>query len=467
MKAEQSPSRFGALRISLPNNWTPRRYQRPAWDYLERGGKHAELVWHRRSGKDEIALHRTACAAFERAANYWHMLPEYAQARKAIWDAVNPHSGKRRIDEAFPQELRKATRHDVMQIEFKNGASWQVVGSDSYNKLVGSTPAGIVYSEWALANPSARAYLRPILAENGGWQIFIGTPRGKNHAYRTYEAAKKTPGAFAQSLSAPQTGVFTREQLEEERRAYIADYGEDQGNALYEQEYLVSFDAAILGAFYGREMRAVEDEGRVCAVDYERDLAVHLAYDLGRTDDTSIWWFQVMRGEIHVIDFHTSSGGDPDFYIDLIQSKPYKPGTHYLPHDARAKTLAAKGKSIEEMWWQAFGSKNVRIVPDVGVQSGIQAARRALARSYFAEDKCADGIDALKQYRREWDDEAKVFSMRPVHDWSSNPADAFRMLAVAWREEMAPKQPEPTRYPVDLTINELIRRQRERRLEAE
>ena len=107
--------------IRLPNNWRPRPYQMPAWRYLESGGKHAELVWHRRSGKDEIALHRTACAAFERVAGYWHMLPEYAQARKAIWDAVNPHTGKRRIDEAFPHELRDSTRDQEMAIRFKNG----------------------------------------------------------------------------------------------------------------------------------------------------------------------------------------------------------------------------------------------------------------------------------------------------------------------------------------------------------
>jgi len=152
--------------IVLPNNWNPRPYQLQAWRYLENGGRHAELIWHRRSGKDEVALHRAACAAFERVAGYWHMLPEYSQARKAIWDAVNPHTGRKRVDEAFPLELRKATRNQEMIIEFKNGSTWQVVGSDSYNSLVGSSPAGIVYSEWALANPNARAYLRPILAEN-------------------------------------------------------------------------------------------------------------------------------------------------------------------------------------------------------------------------------------------------------------------------------------------------------------
>ena len=215
--------------IQLPNNWKPRNYQRPAWDYLEKGGKHAELVWHRRAGKDEVCLHRAACAAFERVANYWHMLPEAAQARKAIWSAVNPHTGKLRIDEAFPLALRESTNNTEMMIRFKNGSSWQVVGSDNFNSLVGSAPAGIVYSEWALANPTARAYLRPILLETGGWQLFITTARGRNHAYTTLKAAQKTPGAFAQILKASDTGVFTAEQLELERLAYMAEFGEDYG----------------------------------------------------------------------------------------------------------------------------------------------------------------------------------------------------------------------------------------------
>ena len=185
----------------------PISYQIPAWTYLENGGRHAELIWHRRAGKDAICMHWASVAAFERVANYWHMLPQAAQARKAVWDAVNPHTGKKRIDEAFPISLRKATRNHEMQIEFLNGSTWQVVGSDNYNSLVGSTPAGVAYSEWSLANPSARAYLRPMLAENNGWQLFITTPRGRNHAYTTYEAARKDPSAFAQRLTAFETGV--------------------------------------------------------------------------------------------------------------------------------------------------------------------------------------------------------------------------------------------------------------------
>lgn len=453
-------------KIQLPNGWRPRDYQLDAWTYLENGGKHAELIWARRSGKDEIALHRTACAAFERVATYWHMLPEASQARKAIWDAVNPHTGRRRIDEAFPKEIRQTTREQEMMIKFVNGSTWQVVGSDNFNSLVGSPPAGIVYSEWALANPSARAYLRPILKENGGWQIFITTPRGNNHAKRTYEAAKKEPGAFAQLLTARDTGAMTQAELDEELRIYIADFGEDAGTAKFEQEYMCSFDAALLGAYYGSEFRKAEQEGRIRFVPFDPNLPVYTAWDLGYSDDTGVWWYQIVRGEIHVLEYYGASGKDMRHYFEQVvgrkiendnwmESGPvwgdpikevqhrcsYQYAKHNFPHDAKAKTLASGGKSIQEMAWRVLGGDKVHIVANLSLQDGIQAVRSILPRCYFDADRCETGVDALKQYQREWDDKLKCFRDHPLHDWTSHPADGFRMLAVAWREEFKDAPP--------------------------
>jgi hypothetical protein len=158
------------MQITLPNNWRPRSYQMRAWSALEAGCKRVALIWPRRAGKDETALHWTACAAMQRAANYWHLLPKANQARKALWDAVNPHTGKRRIDEAFPLDIRETTREQEMMIRFINGATWQVVGSDNFNQLVGSPPVGLVLSEYAISDPHAWDYLSPILRENGGWE---------------------------------------------------------------------------------------------------------------------------------------------------------------------------------------------------------------------------------------------------------------------------------------------------------
>jgi len=440
-------------RVRLPNNWQPRPYQLPAWTYLENGGKHAELIWHRRSGKDEISLHRAACAAFERVANYWHMLPEAAQARKAIWDAVNPHSGKRRIDEAFPHELRKTTRNNEMQIEFKNGSSWQVVGSDNFNSLVGSTPAGIVYSEWALSNPSARAYLRPILAENGGWQVFITTPRGKNHAYNTFEAAKRAPHAFAQSLNATQTGVFTAERLEIERIAYIDEFGEDMGQAMYDQEYMVSFDAAILGAVLGRWLSKARAQGRMLDGGvFDRDGApIQISSDIGFRD-TSSWWFWQPRADgFGVVGYLGASGLDADDWIDVlrrhIDSKGYKLGKIYLPHDAAAKTFTAKYSAVER-FIAAFGTDHVRIVPATKIEHRTNAARRVVGRCYFDETECHEGISGLATWAYKYDQETRTFSKEPDHNWASHPGDAFSYGAQIMEEISPPPKQEDAKFPV-------------------
>jgi hypothetical protein len=214
---------------------------------MERGGKRGVEVAHRRWGKDDVCLHWSAVAQSQQPGTYWHMLPEAAQARKAVWDAINPHTGKRRIDEAFPLEIRESTKDQEMFIRTKFNTTWQVVGSDNFNSLVGSPPVGVVFSEWAIARPEAWAYLRPILAENGGWALFIYTPRGNNHGKSTYDMSVESPEWFSEISTAHDTTVFTPEQLENERREMVKQYGASRGEALFRQEYLCSFDEAFTG----------------------------------------------------------------------------------------------------------------------------------------------------------------------------------------------------------------------------
>jgi len=458
--------------IVIPYNWEPRGYQKKAWNYWVRdGGKHAELVWHRRSGKDDVALHGTCVKAHERIANYWHMLPQANQVRKAIWDAINPRTGKKRIDEAFPKELRSATRDQDMLIRFKCGSTWQCLGSDNYEGSIGATPAGIVNSEWPQSDPSSRGFLRPILAENNGWQIYIGTPRGKNHGYKTFRAAQRSNN-FAQLLTVDDTDVFTEEQLEAEKQEYIDTYGVDFGTALFLQEYYCSFEAAILGSIWGDELARLEQEGRYTRVDHNPDYPVFTAWDIGRTDATAIWWFQVIANEVRIIDFYSNTLKDPDHYASQVLGKEitinlvgteievsigeeipeiahrcaYQYGRHWLPHDAKHKTYAAKGKSIELQFHEVFGYASVGIVPNISRVDGINATRKMLGKTVI-DYRCEDGFEAVKQYKYEYDDKKNKFKDTPLHDWASNPADALRYTAVVYEfeapetiQETVPKQ---------------------------
>lgn len=380
-------------------------------------------------------MHRTAVAAFERPASYWHCLPEFEQARKAIWTAVNPHTGKRRIDEAFPPEIRDSKDEQSMFMRFKNGATWQLIGSDRYNNLVGAGVAGVTFSEFALANPSAWGYIRPMLEENNGWAAFISTPRGRNHFKSLLDMAKANPAWFAEALSIHNTGALTEQQITDSLAEYIALYGEDIGRAQFEQEYEVSFNAAILGAFYAREMALVRKEGRIAEIDADPDRPVHRSWDIGVRDDTSIWWFQVVGMQIFILDCYSSSGVGVDHFASVIEQRRneygWQDGVDFVPHDARVKEWGTGRTRVETM--QGLGL-HPQVVPMASKLDGINAARKTLARCVF-HTRCEEvGISALEQYRREWDDDKKAFKASEVHDWTSHLADAFRYLAMAWRE---------------------------------
>lgn len=409
-----------------------RRYQRPFHEFLTGGGKRAIEIAHRRWGKDEIVLNATRHNAFKRVGSYWHCLPEYAQGRKALWTAVNAHTGKRRIDEAFPPEICESRNDQEMFIRLKNGSTWQIIGSDRYDATVGAGVAGIAYSEWALANPSAWAYHRPMLEENDGWAAFITTPRGRNHAKSMFDMARDSPRWFSEISSIHETGALSPEQLAESLSEYIALYGEDLGTAQFQQEYECSFNAAILGAFYAREMVKVRREGRVADIEPQPG-PVHTAWDLGITDSTAIWWFQVVGSQIFILDVYVAHGAGVDHYAEICHSKPWPRGVDYVPHDARAKQWGIPGARTRVESMREFGL-NPEVVPLASKQDGINAVRRTLPLSVFHPRCEDDGLSALEQYRREWDDERKTFRNTEVHDWTSHPADAFRYLAMAWRK---------------------------------
>lgn len=403
-----------------------------AWLALESGIKRHAWVWHRRAGKDEMALHWTACSAMQRKGNYWHMLPEAAQARKAMWEAVNPHTGRRRIDEVFPKELRETTREAEMMIRFKNGSTWQLVGSDNYDSLVGSPPIGLVLSEYALADPMAWAYFRPILAENGGWAIFPYTPRGNNHGKSLFDGALEDPEWFAQRLNADDTGVFNSDFLAKELVEYQRENGDDEGRRLFEQEYFCSFTAAQRGAYYAEAIEKARLDNRITDVPWEPKTEVGTAWDLGIGDSTAIWFYQQVGAETRIIDYYENSGAGLEHYVKILREKPYtyKNLAAVLPHDAEAKELGT-GKSRQEVL-QSLGVKS-EIAPKLSVDDGINAVRMLLQVAYLDKTRCARGIECLENYRAKYDEKRRILQPTPLHDWASHGSDAMRYLAVTLR----------------------------------
>jgi len=430
--------------IELPNHWKPRDYQTPLWRYMHGGGKRAIAIWPRRHGKDDLALHFTSCAAHERVGVYWHLLPQQNQARKAIWDAVNPHTGQRRIDDAFPRALRDTTREQDMMIRFKSGSSWQVIGSDNYDALVGTPPVGVVFSEWALSNPQAWSLIRPILAENGGWAIFITTPRGRNHAHRMFEMAQGSDEWFAERLTAADTGVFSEETLRNELAELISERGEEDGDAIYQQEYMTSFSAGLPGAYYAKIIDRLDQAGQITSVPHNPQRPVHTAWDLGSNDATAIWFVQKHGTGWAIIDYLAGTSAKIDYYVQEILAKPYTYGEHLMPHDADSETMLGSVKASAE----GLGLKSIRVVPRTeSVANDINEVRQVLPICYFDKEKTASGVDALRSYRRVWDEKLHAYRDRPLHDWASDPSDAFRTFAMGKPQELDDAWSKPIRRP--------------------
>ena len=416
--------------MQLPLAWKPRTYQVALWEYLVGGGTRADVVAHRRWGKDEVALHWAAARAASKPGSYWHLLPEAEQGRKAIWSAVNPHTGLRRIEEAFPTEVRTRRSEGEMKLELANGSTWQVTGSDNYNALMGSSPLGVVFSEWSLAKPEAWTYIRPILAENGGWALFLWTPRGRGHATRAFESRALRPEHWF-TLKSPVTAtdVFTQERLEQEKAELVAELGsEDEGLARYASEYLVDFDAAAPGAYYAGLLGEAERAGRIGRVPFDPALKVDTAWDLGIDDYTAVWFFQQAGREVRAIDYFETSGEGLDAIVrQALAGKPYVYGSHHLPHDVMVRELGAAGRSrFETLGGLGVSPISVGAAMDPGER--INAGRLMIPMTWFDAEKCAGGLERLRGYRKRWVKATRSYG-GPMHDAASHGADAFGEFA--------------------------------------
>lgn len=435
------------MKITLPHNFRPREYQKLLWNYMEtkegekpiptgESGKRAVAVWHRRAGKDVLTINLVATKVFERPGMYWHLLPTYKQGRAIVWNGFT-REGRKFLDH-FPKEIVKSKNKTEMSVEFINGAKYQVIGTDDVDSLVGTNPVGCVFSEYSLQDPGAWDYLRPILAENGGWAIFIYTMRGKNHGYRLLEMAKRNPKWFHQILVAGDNGtrrddgtpVISDKQIQDERDAGMPE-------EMIQQEFYCSADAPLVGAFYGVQMARLDSLHRTttCKVPWEASLPVHTAWDLGVDDEMVVWFIQEYSNEIRVID-HVKKGGESLLHFIRIlkgdvegyeHMAEYEYGKHYAPNDIAVRELTSGKSRIETA--KEHGLK-FTVVHKHEVEDRHEVVRQTLPMCWFDEGRTDRGIQALKSYRKEWDEKNKCFRSTPLHDWSSHDADAFGMYCM-------------------------------------
>lgn len=415
-----------AVQLDLPYEYTPRDYQLPAWLYYQNGGKRGVHVWHRRAGKDLFAINRICVSAHERVGIYWHIFPTYKQGKKIAWNGTT-NDGRKFID-YFPKELIESVNNTEMTIKFKNGSIYQIVGADDPDSLVGSNPIGCVFSEYSLMSPTTYDLIRPILSANDGWAMFIYTPRGHNFAYDLLKEAEVNPLWYAERLTVDDTKAVPMSLIDDDRRMGMKE-------PLVQQEYWVSFEAPIEGAYYANDMMAAAETGRIGQVPWDPILPVHTSWDLGMDDSMSLWFFQLHRSEIRLIDYYENSGEGLPFYVKMMSQKhraQYRYGDHWLPHDVKVRELN-NGKSRYETL-RKLGVKP-KVVPRVeDVHDRISDVRNVLSRCYFDEKNTKRGIQCLRSYRSQIDEKTGHKSTAPVHDWACHGADSFGGIAHAARK---------------------------------
>lgn len=400
--------------------------------------KRACLVWHRRSGKDKTALNFTISKMFPentggRIGTYFHLFPTYAQGKKIIWDGIDASGFK--VTDHFPAQLVKSRNESELQTTLINGSIHQVIGTDKIDSIVGTNPVGCVFSEYALQNPRAWDLIRPILAENGGWAIFNYTPRGHNHGKAMFEAARDDPSWYCSLLTVDQTlredgrPVISSDMIEQERHG-----PQPMPEELIQQEYYCSFEGYQQGAYYSQQLRNAEKEGRITSVPHNSYLPVSTWWDLGIGDATAIWFSQAVHGEVRMIDYYETSGEGMSYYTKLLKDKPYTYDRHYMPFDADVRELGT-GKSRRETA-ESLGLRPVDIVTKLPIDDGINAARQIFPRCWFDKVKCEQGLNALANYHKDYDEIRREFKAAPYHDWSSHGADAFRYFAVGFQDRV-------------------------------
>jgi hypothetical protein len=393
---------------------------RPQFEpFHRRTERFACIVAHRRAGKTVACVNDLQDGALRcdrLRPRFAYLSPYFKQSKAVAWDYLR----------AACEPLRRvgaSVNESELRVDYPNGGQVRLYGADNADALRGIYLDGVVLDEFADMDPRVwPEVIRPALADRTGWAVFIGTPKGRNSFHDIWKRSEGDKDWFSLVLKASETGLIATPELQLAKR----DLSEDQ----YAQEFECSFDAAIVGAYYGKLMNAAENDrpSRITGVPYEPTARVWTAWDLGIRDATAIWFAQIVGREIHLIDYYEASGADLGHYVREISNRPYVYAGHIVPHDAQAKELGT-GKSRLEVL-ESLQLKNVTIAPMHRVEDGINAVRVMLPRCWFDKNRCERGVEALRLYRSDYSDKLQALRPTPVHDWTSHAADAFRYLAL-------------------------------------
>jgi len=443
------------INADLPYKFNPRDYQNKVLNaFFVDHIKRMALIWHRRAGKDKTVFNIVVSAAMLEVGTYFYFLPTNTQAKKVIWRGRGK-DGVKFIDH-IPPEIIARVNNTEMLVELINGSIIQLGGADNYDAFMGTNPLGLVFSEYSLQDPRAWDYFRPILAENGGWALFDYTPRGRNHGYFMYNNNKDNPKWFVSRLTIEQTTkpndeqgikepgngdpipVVTQEAVQDE-----IDSGMDEDTV--DQEFYVSFDAAIKGAYWGKEMKKAWQDHRICRVPIMPGYPTNSYWDIGFNDQTAIWISQFVGKEIRLVGYYQNAGFGFSHYMDWVKDfgKSYDISwnEHWGPHDIKNhEWMSGQERRVTA---KAMGFEFNTMARPKNKDAAIEAVRVLLPRCVFDEKRCADGISAVTSYQHKYDEENRVFLPKPLHNWASNGSDALQYLALSYKEKVEEtKKPE-------------------------
>lgn len=410
----------------------PRPYQLPMFDAIEnKGYKRVLAILPRRAGKDVCGFNLMLRAALRTVGVYYYIFPTFAQAKRVIWDSMT--NDGRRFLEYIPMELVSQSNSQEMKIRLVNGSLIQLVGSDNYDALMGTNPRGVVFSEYALQDPRAYQYIRPILTANNGWALFLSTPRGKNHLWELYQIACRNSEWFCYKLTVEDTKHIPPHEIERERAEGIMS--ED----LIEQEYYTSFLLGVEGAYYSKYIDKMKLKGQIGQVPWEPSFKVHTAWDLGVRDSTVIIFFQIAGQVIRIIDCYEKNKEGLEHYVKILEGHPYSYGKHIAPHDIGDMEFGSGMTRIEKA--RQLGI-NFIVSDKRRIEDGIEAVRSSFSKMWIDEQACTGLLKALGNYRQEFDVKKKVYKSNPLHDWSSHYADAMRYLCLNYKKCVPGTSPE-------------------------